>query len=76
MMGDSYDVIVVGLGAVGSATTYQLAKRGRRVLALEMFQPGHDQGSSHGYHRMIRKSSIPDDGYVPQRRDAILAAVR
>jgi sarcosine oxidase len=62
---ESYDAIVVGLGAMGSATLYQLAKRGRRVLGIEMFQPGHDQGSSHGHHRMIRKSSLSDDGYVP-----------
>jgi sarcosine oxidase len=61
----AYDAIVIGLGAMGSATAYQLARRGQRVLGLEMFQPGHDQGSSHGYHRMIRHSSFRDDGYVP-----------
>jgi sarcosine oxidase len=64
-MDTTYDVIVVGLGAMGSAATYQLAKRGRRVLGIEMFRPGHDQGSSHGEHRMIRKSSFTIDGYVP-----------
>lgn len=64
-MSDTYDVIVVGLGAMGSAAAYQLAKRGGCVLGLEMFQPGHDKGSSHGYHRMIRKSAFDDDGYVP-----------
>jgi sarcosine oxidase len=64
-MSDSYVAIVVGLGAMGSAATYQLARRGQRVLGLEMFEPGHDQGSSHGYHRMIRMASVQDDGYVP-----------
>ncbi|MCC7023556.1 MAG: FAD-dependent oxidoreductase [Thermomicrobiales bacterium] len=64
-MGAAYEVIVVGLGAMGSATAYRLARRGQRVLGLEMFQPGHDQGSSHGYHRMIRMSALSDDGYVP-----------
>jgi sarcosine oxidase len=64
-MVSSYDAIVVGLGAIGSATLYQHAKRGQRVLGLEMFQPGHDQGSSHGYHRMIRMSAVHDDGYTP-----------
>lgn len=64
-MSQSYDVIVVGLGAMGSAAAYQVAKRGGRVLGLEMFQPGHDQGSSHGFHRMIRRSSFQDDLYVP-----------
>lgn len=62
---ESYDAIVIGLGAMGSATAWQLARRGQRVLGIEMFQPGHDQGSSHGYHRMIRHSSFKDDGYVP-----------
>lgn len=61
----THDVIVIGLGAMGSATAWQLAKRGQRVLGIEMFRPGHDQGSSHGYHRMIRHSSFKDDGYVP-----------
>jgi sarcosine oxidase len=64
-MNESYDAIVVGLGAMGSATVHQLARRGQRVLGIDMFQPGHDQGSSHGYHRMIRMSSFQDDGYVP-----------
>lgn len=64
-MSAGYDVIVVGLGAAGSATAYQLAKRGRRVLGIDLFAPGHNQGSSHGYHRMIRRSSTQDDGYVP-----------
>jgi sarcosine oxidase len=64
-MNGSYDAIVVGLGAMGSAATHQLAKRGRHVLGIEMFRPGHDQGSSHGYHRLIRRSSSGADGYVP-----------
>ena len=64
-MSNSYDVIVVGLGAAGSATAYQLAKCGRRVLGMDMFGPGHNQGSSHGFHRLIRRSSVQNDGYVP-----------
>lgn len=64
-MNTTYDAIVIGLGAMGSATCYQLALRGKRVLGLDMFEPGHDQGSSHGHHRMIRKSSYRGDGYVP-----------
>ncbi len=64
-MATSYDTIIVGLGAMGSAAVYQLAKRGQRVLGLEQFQPGHDQGSSHGYHRMIRLSAVHDDDYTP-----------
>ncbi|HUG17216.1 MAG TPA: N-methyl-L-tryptophan oxidase [Thermomicrobiales bacterium] len=61
----TYDAIVVGLGAIGSATLCHLAKQGQRALGLEMFEPGHDHGSSHGYHRMIRTSAIHDDGYTP-----------
>lgn len=61
----SFETIVIGLGAIGSATAYHLAKRGSRVLGIEMFHPAHDQGSSHGYHRLIRTSSLADDGYVP-----------
>ena len=64
-MDATYDAIVVGLGAMGSAAAYHLARRGHQVLGIEMFRPGHDQGSSHGEHRMIRKSSFRIDGYVP-----------
>jgi sarcosine oxidase len=53
----AYDAIVVGLGAIGSGATYHLARRGARVLGLDMFDAGHDQGSSHGHHRMIRRWS-------------------
>lgn len=48
------DVIVVGLGAVGSAALYQLARRGVRALGIDRFQPPHDQGSSHGETRITR----------------------
>jgi sarcosine oxidase len=64
-MDGTYDVIVAGLGAMGSAAAHQLAMRGQRVLGLDQFRPGHDRGSSHGYHRMIRQSSFGVDGYVP-----------
>lgn len=61
----SYDVIVVGLGGMGSATAYHLARRGQRVLGLEMFQPGHAFGSSHGEHRIIRSAYFEAPDYVP-----------
>ena len=47
-MANAFDTIVVGLGAMGSATAYQLSQRGQRVLGLEAFGRGHQQGSSHG----------------------------
>ena len=55
-MTERYDAIVVGLGIMGSAATYHLAKRGQRVLGIDTFPEGHNQGSSHGHHRLIRRS--------------------
>ncbi|MCB0157102.1 MAG: FAD-dependent oxidoreductase, partial [Caldilineaceae bacterium] len=49
-----FDTIVVGVGGMGSAAVYHLAKRGQRVLGLEQFDIPHDQGSSHGHTRIIR----------------------
>jgi sarcosine oxidase len=60
-----YDVIVVGLGGMGSAAAYHLAARGQRVLGLEKFTPAHDKGSSHGGSRIIRQSYFEDPAYVP-----------
>ena len=51
---DTYDAIVVGLGAHGSATAAELARRGHRVLGLERFERGEGRGSSGGWSRMIR----------------------
>jgi sarcosine oxidase len=61
----SYDVIVVGLGGMGSAAARQLAARGVRVLGLERFTAAHDRGSSHGGSRVIRQSYFEDPAYVP-----------
>jgi sarcosine oxidase len=60
-----YDVIVVGLGGMGSATAYQLAGRGKKVLGLERYTPAHDRGSSHGGSRLIRQAYFEDPAYVP-----------
>lgn len=65
MHGGSHDVIVVGLGGMGSAAAYHLARRGQRVLGLERFGPVHDQGSSHGGSRLIRQACFEDPAYVP-----------
>lgn len=61
----TFDTIVIGLGGMGSATAYQLARRGQRVLGLEKFGPAHAQGSSHGHSRVIRQSYFEDPAYVP-----------
>lgn len=66
----AYDVIVVGLGGVGSAAVYQLAQRGLSVLGLDQFSPPHDHGSSHGETRVIRKAYFEHPGYVPMLRQA------
>jgi sarcosine oxidase len=65
MSNNSYDVIVLGVGGMGSATLFELARRGRRVLGLEQFALGHDQGSSHGHTRIIRKAYYEHPDYVP-----------
>ncbi len=61
----SYDVIVVGLGGMGSAAAYHLAARGQRVLGLERHTPAHALGSSHGGSRITRQSYFEDPAYVP-----------
>jgi sarcosine oxidase len=65
-----FDVIVVGLGGMGSAAAAHAASRGQRVLGLEQFQPAHDQGSSHGKSRVIRLAYFEDPAYVPLLRRA------
>jgi len=60
-----FDVIVIGLGAMGSATAQHLAQRGRRVLGLEQFARGHSLGSSHGESRIIREIYFEHPLYVP-----------
>jgi sarcosine oxidase len=52
----TYDVIVVGLGGLGAATTCQLARAGQRVLGIEQFELGHDRGASHDTSRILRHS--------------------
>jgi sarcosine oxidase len=64
-MANTWDVIVVGLGAMGSATLHQLAHRGHRVLGIEQFTPAHGFGSSHGKSRIIREAYFEDPRYVP-----------
>ncbi|HEV8225067.1 MAG TPA: N-methyl-L-tryptophan oxidase [Rubrobacteraceae bacterium] len=61
----THDVIVAGLGGMGSAAAYQLAGRGQRVLGLERFSPAHDRGSSHGRSRIIRQAYFEGSEYVP-----------
>ena len=67
---ETYDIIVLGLGGMGTAAAYELARRGRQVLGIEQFQIGHDRGSSHGETRIIRKAYYEHPDYVPLLRRA------
>ncbi len=60
-----YDVVVVGLGGMGSAAAHRLAERGLSVLGLDRFAPAHDRGSSHGGSRITRQAYFEDPAYVP-----------
>ena len=60
-----FDVIVIGVGGMGAATCWQLARRGVRVLGLEQHEIGHDLGSSGGVSRIVRCGYYEDTNYVP-----------
>jgi sarcosine oxidase len=63
-------IVVIGLGAAGSAALCRLARRGIRVIGIEQFQLGHDRGSSHGPTRIIRLAHFENASYVPLLRRA------
>jgi sarcosine oxidase len=66
----TFDVIVAGVGGMGSAALWQLARREKRVLGLERFDVPHDHGSSHGVTRIIRLAYYESPDYVPLLRRA------
>lgn len=70
MIVPAYDVIVAGLGAMGSAACWHLARRGVRVLGVDRFSPPHALGSSHGRSRIIREAYFEDPLYVALVRRA------
>jgi sarcosine oxidase len=59
------DVVVVGVGGMGSAALYHLARRGKRVLGIERFDVPNELGSSHGVTRIIRQAYFEHSSYVP-----------
>ena len=67
-----YDVIVLGLGGIGSGAAYWLAKRGVRVLGIEQFELGHACGESHDHSRIIRLSYVTAP-YVRLAKEAYAA---
>jgi sarcosine oxidase len=66
----SWDLVVVGLGAMGSATLWRAASRGVRALGIDRFDPPHDRGSTHGESRIIRTAYFEDPAYLPLLREA------
>ena len=64
-MAKSYDAVIVGLGAMGSAAAFHLARRGQAVLGFDQFTPPHARGSSHGATRIIREAYFEHPSYVP-----------
>ena len=70
MTAKNYDVIVVGLGAMGSAALYQSSRRGATVLGIDRFDPPHIMGSSHGDTRITRAAIGEGEFYVPLVRRA------
>ena len=67
---ERYDVVVVGVGGMGSAALDHVARRGKRVLGIERFDIPHDLGSSHGVTRIIRLAHFEHPSYVPLVRRA------
>jgi len=64
-MSTTYDLAIAGLGAMGSATALDAARRGLRTIAFDRFAPPHTRGSSHGESRIIREAYFEDPRYVP-----------
>jgi sarcosine oxidase len=67
---ERYDVVVAGVGGMGSAALYHLARRGKRVLGIERFDVPNELGSSHGFTRIIRQAYFEHPSYVPLVRRA------
>jgi sarcosine oxidase len=66
----TYDAIVIGVGGMGSATLFHLARAGCKVLGIEQFGIPHDRGSSHGSTRIIRMAYSEGSEYVDLVRSA------
>jgi sarcosine oxidase len=66
----TFDVAVIGLGAMGAASIYAAARRGLRVLGVDRYESGHRRSSSFGESRLIRLAYFEDPSYVPLVREA------
>jgi sarcosine oxidase len=67
----TFDVAVLGVGGIGSAACYHLAKAGLRVVGIEQFSIPHSRGSSHGITRILREGLHENETYVPLVRRAL-----
>jgi len=65
MADERFDAVVLGVGGMGSAALWHLARRGLSVCGIEQFDVAHDRGSSHGRTRIIRKAYFEHPDYVP-----------
>ncbi len=72
-MRSPYDVVVAGLGAMGSSIAWRLAESGLRVLGIDRFAPPHALGSSHGSSRILREAYFEHPLYVPFAQRALAA---
>src|SRR3981081_1049362 len=61
----TFDVAVLGVGGIGSAACYHLARAGLRVVGIEQFSIPHSRGSSHGVTRILREGLHENETYVP-----------
>jgi sarcosine oxidase len=64
-MAETFDVIVLGLGAAGSSALYQLSKSGKKICGIDQYTPPHSLGSSHGESRITRQAYHENPLYVP-----------
>ena len=69
-MTSSYDVAIIGAGAMGSSAAYHLSKTGKKILVIDRFTPPHHLGSSHGQSRIIREAYFESPVYVPLVQEA------
>src|ERR1041385_5302312 len=60
-----FDVIIIGLGSMGSSACYHLAAKGQKVLGLDQFDIPHENGAHGGQSRIIRKAYFEHPDYVP-----------
>jgi sarcosine oxidase len=67
----TFDVAVLGVGGIGSAACYHLARTGLRVIGIEQFSIPHSRGSSHGVTRILREGLHENETYVPLVRRAL-----